>query len=136
MKRINIYIVIFFVLVAFFSGCKKKEDKILGTWKYIYISTSDINKVQIWTFNEDKSLIRTISDTLADTAIWSVDKEIFNNARLVISNSNDNLDGTGSVNGTYEMLTLNRKYLIVQRFLLSNGSSEGAFKRLEFKKSN
>ena len=132
MKRINIYIVISFVLVAFFSGCKKKEDKILGNWKYTYISTSDINKVQTWVFNEDKSLIRTISDTLADTATWSINKEIFNGSRLVISNSNDNFDG--SVNGTYEILTLNRKYLIIQRFLLSNGISGGAFKRIEFKK--
>jgi len=131
MKHLNKYIVVVIVLVTISFGCKKKEDKILGTWKYIYMSAAEMNSTETWMFNEDKSLIRTkkADTTIAiDTAIWSINKDFFNGSDIVVSDLDEWFDGT------YHILTLNRKYLILQRTLLPDGSSAGAFRRAEFKK--
>lgn len=123
------YITIVLLLIGILFCCKKKDEKILGNWKYVYLSSVDTGKIQIWTFNEDKSLIVSLNDVdtlLLDTGTWSIKKEMFNGSRLTISSLESRY------NGTYEMLTLNKKYLILQRILLENGVAAGAFLRTEF----
>ena len=119
------------VIIIFFSNCKKKEEKIVGTWRYVYLKATDTINVQTWTFNEDNSVIQSIKspDTLKlDTATYSIKSKIISYPDLKITGFNFDLDGT------YEVLTLNKKFLIIQRVLLSNGSSGGAFLRSEFVK--
>lgn len=117
-------------LFLFFS-CKKKEDKIVGKWEYVYLTSSDAGKTQTWEFNSDKSFIRNIvlSDTLLiDTANYSFESRFIESPNLKINELHPDWDGT------YEILTLNKKFLIIQRILLSDGSSQGAFRRAEFVK--
>ncbi len=120
---------IFILVFLFFFSCKKKEEKIIGTWEYVYLTAADSNKIQTWVFSSDKTLIRTVqfSDTtITNTANYSLDTRFLNSPNLLIKEVNPDVDGT------YEILTLNKKFLIIQRILLSNGSSAGAFSRAEF----
>ena len=124
-------LVIFFVLIVFSFSCKKKENKILGTWQYVYLTAADTNKTQTWVFNDDKSLIRSIQTTdttIIDTATYSFNSRFLDSPNLLINELHPDQDGT------YEILTLNKKYFIIQRILLSDGNSAGAFLRAEFVK--
>ncbi|PIP53619.1 MAG: hypothetical protein COX07_09725 [Bacteroidetes bacterium CG23_combo_of_CG06-09_8_20_14_all_32_9] len=125
------FIILFSILIFSFinlSCQKKKEEKIEGSWQYVYLTK--VNKVQTWTFNNDYKLIRSIktdTTTISDTANWSMDVKYISKSNLKISNFND-------IEGTYEIQTLNRKYLVIQRILFLNGSKNGAFIRMEFVK--
>lgn len=129
MKKIIPYL---FISIIFLSlGCKKKkEEKINGNWEYVYLSNVG-NTKQIWTFNKDKSLIRTTySDSItSDTSNWQIETNTLSRPNLTISNLNNEFDGT------YELLTLNKKFLIIERIILINGNTGGAFTRHEFIKS-
>lgn len=130
MKQFIFLIVIVIISLIFFS-CKKKEVKIIGNWEYVYLKASDTINVQSWLFNEDKSLIRTVQqpDTIiTDTANYSLDSRFLDSPNLLIKELNSSFDGT------YEILTLNKEILIIQRILLADGSSAGAFMRAEFVK--
>jgi hypothetical protein len=126
MKLFIQYILIILLSASLFVSCKKKEEKILGNWGYVYLSSDDANKIQTWTFNEDNSVISAVDTLKPDTGTWSIDKDFLDGKSLVISNMNTKFDGS------YDILTLNKKNLIIQRFLLSNGVSGGAFLRAEF----
>lgn len=129
-------IVLVILLILFSYSCKKKEDKIVGIWQYVYLKSSDSNKVQTWEFKNDKTFIRSekITDTvMVDTANFSISPRFFDSPNLLISNLPLTIEGL-DFNGTYEVLTLNRKYLIIQRILLDNGNSGSAFLRAEFVK--
>ena len=126
MKFLFKYILISVFIISISVCCKKKEVKIVGSWKYEYLSSVDTNKVQIWSFNEDKSIIKSLDTLKPDTGTWSIKSDLLSGSMLKISSMDDHFDGT------YEILTLNKKYLILQRVLLSNGVSAGAFLRAEF----
>ena len=129
MKQIIPFTLVFILFFSF--GCQKnKEEKINGNWEYVYLSNVG-NTKQIWTFNKDKSLIRsiTIDSTISDTASWKIEAKAFSRPNLTISNLDDINDGI------YEVLTLSKKFLIIERISLSNGNTEGAFNRIEFVKS-
>ncbi|HOU98591.1 MAG TPA: hypothetical protein PLP65_07070 [Bacteroidales bacterium] len=121
-------------LFVLFSSCKKHvENKLIGTWHYYYLSAADTGITQLWTFNNSSELIRVIhrQDSLFyDTATWKVDKQFAEPSLLEISG----LDGY--FDGTYQILKLNKKFLYLQRTSLFNGSSNGAFLRLEFAKES
>lgn len=124
-------LLIILVICYSFTSCKKKEDKVIGTWEYVYMMAADTNKVQTWVFNDDKSLTRTIQridTTIIDIGTYSFDSRFLDSPNLLINGIH------GDVDGTYEILTLNKKFLIIQRILLSDGSSNGAFIRSEFVK--
>lgn len=132
MKFFLRYILISFFIISFSICCKKKDEKILGNWEYVYLTSIDANKVQTWSFYEDNSIIKSIDTLKPDTGTWSMEaSRLKGGRRLVISNLSRHNDGT-DYNGTFEILTLNKKYLILQRVLLSNGSAPGAFLRAEF----
>jgi hypothetical protein len=125
----KLFIQYFFLIVlttTLLVCCKKKEEKILGNWEYVYLSSADSNKYQVWSFNEDNSIISAVDTLKPDTGTWSIDSELLNGSSLVITSMNETFDGT------YDIITLNKKYLIIQRILLSNGVSGGAFLRAEF----
>ena len=101
----------------------------MGTWHYYYLSASDTGITQLWTFDNSSQLIRVIhrNDSLFyDTAKWEVEKKI-DEPRFLKVNGLD-----GYFDGTYRILKLNKKFLFLQRTSLPNGSSNGAFLRLEF----
>lgn len=119
-------------LIFIFSSCKKHiENKLIGTWHYYYLSASDTGITQLWTFDKSYQLIRVIhrNDSLFyDTAKWEVEKKIDEPRFLNIIG----LDGY--FDGKYRILKLNKNFLFLQRTNLLNGSSNGAFLRLEFAK--
>ena len=130
MRRILIISILFISFFSFFS-CKKKEEKIVGTWQFVYLQAADTGKIQTWKFNEDKSIVREIqfTDTLiVDSAIYSFEPRFLSSPNLKVNELHPDLDGT------YEILTLNKKYLIIQRILNAQGSSQGVFFRTEFVK--
>ncbi len=132
MKRYLLFIILLVNLSFIFLSCqKKKEEKIMGSWQYVYLTDVN-NTIQNWTFIEHNKFIKTIkTDTLiSDTADWKLTVEALSATTLKITGVNEWTDGT------YEVLTLNKKYLIIQRIMLSSGSSDGAFNRMEFVKSN
>jgi hypothetical protein len=94
----------FLLLMCALLSCKKKENKILGSWNYVYGINSNI--AQIWTFKDDNSVIRSIQDTIKDTATWSINTKLLESSNLKLSNFE-------LFSGTYEILTLNKKYLIL-----------------------
>lgn len=128
MNKLILIISLFFL---FFSCKKHIENKLIGTWHYYYLSASDTNITQLWTFDNSYQLIRMIhrNDSLFyDTAKWEVEKKIDEPKFLKIIGLDNYYDGT------YRILKLNKKFLFLQRTNLSNGSSNGAFLRLEFAK--
>jgi hypothetical protein len=130
MKPFSGLMILFVICFSFFS-CKKKEDKIVAAWDYVYLMAADSNKVQTWIFDTEKSITRTIQKpdtTTVDTGTYSIDTRLLNSPNLLINGIHPDVDGT------YEILTLNKKFLIIQRVLLSDGSSSGAFMRSEFVK--
>jgi hypothetical protein len=135
MKRFLILALVFSLFLVFNSCQKKKEDKILGNWKYVYLQNIG-NKEQTWYFTDNKKFIITIQDSIIynDTAEWSLSTNLLSPATFKIINLKK-INGE-SINGTYEVLTLNKKYFIIQRTILENGSTKGAFNRMEFVKSN
>jgi hypothetical protein len=132
MNRYLLFIALLINFSLFFFSCqKKKEEKITGNWQYIYLTNTN-NTIQNWTFIDNNKFIKTIkTDTIiSDTADWKLTADALSATKLKITGINEWTDGT------YEILTLNKKYLIIQRISLSSGSSDGAFNRMEFVKSN
>lgn len=132
MKRyFLLFTLLFSISISFISCQKKKEEKILGSWQVVFL-TNVSNKTLTWTFTENNKFIREIkSDTLIyDTAEWSITAKALTPTTLRILNFNND------TNGTYEVLTLNKKYLIIQRIMRDDGNSDGAFNRIEFVKAN
>jgi len=127
MKNICILLLTSFI---FISCQKKQEKKISGEWNYVYLSNVS-NTTQTWDFSNDKNLYRKITTdtTIIDTANWKIDTKVFERPLLIISNFKDSLN-----NGIYEVLTLNKKYLVAQRISFLNGTTGGAFNRIEFYK--
>jgi len=117
-------------LILIFGSCKKQtEKKLIGTWHYYYLTSSDTGKIQLWTFNNPDQVIRVVyryDSLFYDTGSWSVDKE-FLEPRYVTFKGLDSI-----YDGKYQILKLNKKFLFLQRTQLLNGSSNGAFLRLEF----
>ncbi|MCX7862172.1 MAG: hypothetical protein N2449_04195 [Bacteroidales bacterium] len=123
-----VFIVITFGLLC--VQCKKQTaNKLDGTWRYWYLSKQDSGKIQYWEFREPNLLYQTIyiHDSLyQDTANWVLEKDFLEPTYLDIK-------GLGSkYDGIYRILKLNKKFLILQRYKLSTGSTEGAFNRMEF----
>ena len=132
MKRIIFFIALLSIYSFVFVSCQKeKENKLAGTWKYVFLSNVS-NTSQTWSFTNDGKFTRTILiDTISscDTAEWSLSAKLFAATTIKIQKLDE------WTNGTYKVLTLSKKYLIIQRIFLENGDSKGAFKRMEFVKS-
>ncbi|OFX36960.1 MAG: hypothetical protein A2X08_16880 [Bacteroidetes bacterium GWA2_32_17] len=123
--------IIFIVLLSVIFSCQKnKEEKITGKWQFVYLTNAG-NTIQTWSFNNDNSLIRSITtdSTISDTAKWDIQAKAFSRPDLTITSLNYDFDGV------YEVLTLNKKFLIIERIILTDGNTGGAFKRYEFVKS-
>jgi len=132
MKSFFRYISICLLLISLLVYCKPKEQIILGDWEYVSL-TIDTNKAQIWSFKEDNSIIRSL-DTLKDTGTWLMEAARISGGKRLVVSGLSNLAVGAEANGTFEILTLNNKYLILQRILLSDGTAGGAFLRIEFVK--
>jgi hypothetical protein len=128
-KKIAIFI---FLGLIFTVSCKKQAmNKLNGTWHYYYMSINDTGKTQFWTFKEPDQLLRVIKQNdsvFYDTATWKVDKSFLSPTYLVI----DGLEQDN--NGTFLILKLNKNFLTLQRTKSKEGSTNGVFSRLEFKK--
>lgn len=132
MKRFLLLLTLIFSYSFVFIGCqKKKEEKILGNWQYVYLKNVG-DSVLTWTFKDDNKIyteLKTDTISYCDTAEWTLTSKALSTTTLKITGINE------WTNGTYEVLTVSKKYLIIQRIILENGSSEGAFNRIEFVKS-
>ncbi len=119
------------VLGTMFSCSKSKEQKkIIGTWEYQYFTHYDDNRTITWVFADDNTLtqyffVGNYADTIVAT--YSVDAN-FGDAYYVTINGIDTYN-----DGKFQVLKLNKKYLIMQRVEL-NGKTEGVFERKEFVK--
>jgi len=123
--------IIFIVLLSVIFSCQKnKEEKITGKWQFVYLTNAG-NTIQTWSFNSDNSLIRSIitDSTISDTAKWDIQAKAFSRSDLIITSLNYD------INGVYEVLTLNKKFLIIERIAFVDGNTDGTFSRLEFVKS-
>lgn len=118
-----------FLFALCFISCTKKEKKVIGSWQYVYMSVSDTNKTQYWVFNSDNRFIRTIQtpdSTSIDTGSYLLKNYFLQADNIVITELSSEYDGT------YEILTLNKKYFIIQRIVLPDGNATGSFLRAEF----
>ena len=119
------------LLLAMFSCSKSKEQKkIVGTWDYQFFTYYDDNRTITWVFADDNTLKQYLvqgnqSDTIV--ASYSVDAN-FGDAYYVTISGIDNRN-----DGKYQVLKLNKKFLIMQRVEL-NGQTKGVFVRKEFVK--
>lgn len=115
---------------AIFTNCKKQAaNKLEGTWRYWYLSKQDSGKLQYWEFREPNLLFQTLyyQDSVhKDTGYWKLEKDFLEPIYLEITNL------SGKYDGTYRILKLNKKFLILHRYKLSTGATGGAFLRLEF----
>ncbi|NSW45727.1 MAG: hypothetical protein HPY79_07940 [Bacteroidales bacterium] len=121
----------FIIILAFlFLACKKQtEKKLIGTWHYYYLTASDTGITQLWTFNNPDQVIRVIyrfDSLFYDTGSWVIDKEFLEPTFITFKGLDSIYDGK------YQILKLNKEFLFLQRSQLPNGSSNGAFLRLEF----
>lgn len=124
-------LLLFLAALSLFSCSKsKQEKKITGTWDMVFLMANPDGKSIHWIFNDSGSLITSCNydSTQNDTATFTIDASFLDAYYLTISGLNAFRDGQ------YQILKLNKKYLILQRISGSNGASEGAFARLEFVK--
>lgn len=104
-------------------------NKLDGRWRYWYLSKQDSGKIQYWEFREPNLLFQTLyyeDSVKIDTGYWKLEKDFLEPIYLEITNL------SGKYDGTYQILKLNKKFLILQRYKLSSGSTGGSFFRLEF----
>jgi ABC-type uncharacterized transport system auxiliary subunit len=81
-----LYLVLLLVLVL--SGCKKsKENKLIGSWDLLPQYAADTANPQVYTFDASYKLIRTINDSISDTANYEIVQE-FNKFYIDIQNLN------------------------------------------------
>lgn len=139
MKRIFIFV----TLLIIFYGCVKQAEKRLeGTWRlYCCVSLSDTAFVQLWTFSKPDVLSRVIINNdsfIYDRAKWEIVQNFLEPKFVIISSLDETNDTNDNVynllDGKYQILVLNKKYMFLQRTQLPNGASKGAFMRLEFAK--
>ena len=111
MKRLKYFSIILVALTIIFGCKKKKEEKIIGTWNLVTMSTSDANKT-IWSFYDGNMLIINDNDSTgtiisSDTAYYEI-KERFFKYFVEISNLSEVEDGS------YQIEKLNNSALILQ----------------------
>lgn len=121
-------------------SCSKsgEQKKIIGTWEYQFFTHYDDNRTITWVFADDNTLTQyCTSDSYADTIVasYSVDAN-FADAYYVTISDFEVRNECGEYhndNGKYQVLKLNKKFLIMQRVEL-NGKTEGVFACKEFVK--
>lgn len=130
MKRIILYLFVIFSSALILSSCsvKKKEEKLQGSWEYVWLSKNDSNAVIQWTFAdqplvEQVMTINGISETLKGNYFVEKKKSKF---FIIIDDLYTWLDGK------YRIIQLNEDFLIIQRITDHEGNY--AFDRFEFVK--
>ena len=143
MKLKLIYSFSIIALLILISSCgKSTENKIVGTWNKI--SVGPINSTtNVWTFTADHHLYvtrttvidSTSSSIQQDTATWSISIHTFSKNTLKINqvNAAKNI-AFPHVEGEFEIRELN-DILVLQRFKLGNGETDGAYAWHEFEKT-
>lgn len=112
-----------------FSCSKSKEKKIIGSWEQQYFVKYDDDRLTVWTFADDQTVTEdffygsNIDTTIVGTYTINVN---LGTCYLTV-------EGFGLDDGKYQILKLNKKFLIMQRVEF-NGSINGAFSRKEFVK--
>ncbi len=123
-------IIFLIALTIIFTNCKKQvASKLEGTWRYWFLSKQDSGKLQYWEFREPNLLFQTLyyqDSVFKDTGYWKLEKNFLEPIYMEITHL------SGKYDGTYRILKLNKKFLILHRYKFSTGSTEGAFLRLEF----
>jgi hypothetical protein len=117
-------------LTLFSCSKSRQEKKIAGTWDMVFLMANPTGQTIHWTFNDSGSLFTSCNNdsTQNDTATFLIDASFMDAYYLTISGLNTFRDGQ------YQILKLNKKYLILQRISGPDGASAGAFSRLEFVK--
>ncbi len=122
------YLLIIFI-IFFSAGCKKdriekRKYEIIGSWKRVPMSISELDKQVVWNFFDDDILI-TENNSILDTANYFIDTKHYR-YYLNISGLGINLDGK------YLIDKLKDDILMLQRMANNAGDSEGAYIRIEF----
>ncbi len=127
MKKIGFFLPLFILLL--WSCAKPKEKKIIGSWEYQYFTHYDDGRSITWVFADDGILTQYTKVDNPDTvtASYKIDAKYDNTYYLTIDGINVDNDGK------YRILTLNKKFLIMQR-VEHNGQTKNVFARKEFVK--
>lgn len=103
------YAFLILILIAVFAGgCKKaKHNKLIGRWELLPQYASDTLVVHVYEFDAANQLVRTLNDTLSDTANYEMVQE-FNKFYLDITDLDSYNDGH------YYIEKVNKEVLILQ----------------------
>ena len=102
------YLFYLIIVMAVLSGCKKsKQNKLIGKWEMLPQYASDTLYKQDYEFDAANTVIRTINDTISDTASYSLVQE-FNKFYIDLTELDTYNDGH------YYIEKVNKEILILQ----------------------
>lgn len=128
MKKIGFILII--LLVAFSSCKKKKEVKLVGQWEVIPMTVQPETYQYKWVFYDDGRLEVTNYETTQVSCEYTLDQKF---PKFYISITGGEYNG-GDYNGIWRIDELTNDILKICREEDGEGSSVGAFLRLEFLK--
>ena len=123
-------------LLFFFTGCKKIDKNIVGSWDYQTMGNTSI-KNAMWIFKNDGVLIRNYwspqGNLYSDTCVYTVKTNLFKK-ELTIKYGKILSIGVPDVSGVYKIENFDNDKMILTRSKLDNGSKSAAYLRCEMKK--
>ena len=124
-------VIIIILIAILFTSCKKRVvSKLQGEWKMVPLNEYYLDKDVTWNFAEnDKLIITEVSTdtTKVDSAEYVVNVNAAGKKYITITEREIN-------NGTYQINTLNKSILKLQRTEKEDGETAGAFLWYEFVK--
>lgn len=145
MKLYKFLIIAIFALAVSFSGCKKVESRINGTWKS-ELMLADPPVTITWAFNDDGTLTRTCEgdEVFTDVCFYTVEKKL--GKTYILFDESGNLPGYSEVDGRWRVELFNDEIMKIRRIekpatAASEASeegltSDGAYLYREFKRVN
>lgn len=130
LKRILTIGVVAVVAIVALSSCNKVEDNIYRAWELESMRVDDGNYI-IWEFKNDGDLVLVYNDEeIVDTANFTISKTSFNTEIRIIEAIS--LPNSSDPNGLFKVEKINDEVLVLTRYEMTDGSTEGAYLRREF----
>lgn len=136
MKR-NFIILIIVTAVLVSCSTKREDEKLTGTWNVVFLTAGEQTKTVYWTFSDGNTLTTTdyrTDTTIIDTGSYFMTKEFPATFFVDITSLDYNSQGL-DLNGRWQIIKLNKKFLTLERVLMPSGSRPGAYLWKEFTKS-
>lgn len=136
MKNTIVAIVLVLSFSLLFSCRSNQQNKLVGTWKYIYHTEPDSSSVKLWTFFSESELeIEDISEVDTILRVYSFSIE---GSELNIFGDEAELGpyaaGPNEFRGKYWVDELNKEYLKIEKTEHGDGSEGNAYLRVEMVK--